>query len=693
MGLIDHLRSVGKEGAEAPSTPRGGERKDEYGAVYYIPADLIEEFDRMDAAITNDQDFWAWMREFVRKHNLWPSRTQQSTRSHVKASDWGLGHSYVNTKYYSDGWGGSKYYGYEYTGGETEKKLAVAIQGVQGTIRVVDSHDRRMRVQLAPAEAGGLSATRFSDSTIIVSSCALVDPKMELGDAVDVTTGFALHEASHAEYTENVLSALSEPTRLMPLAVSGFLFNLLEDIRIENETSKVFPGFTGYFEKAIEYMWEKYAKAEAPDDWGPTMVDKLNAIVAMIKWPTEYGPKIAASPALTDEAEWWRDLVSRYKDKLIPTRRALIEAMERLQLDPATKEEMEKMAQGEIADGLDKMRLEEALNEALDKLEAKGKKLLRSCSSLSNPMGVPKELEKGIVKKTLDRASRLAEEDFSRDEVEDLHFPDSEGRPAQIISLHPLVEGPGRRTRQSLVSRMRSAFLMRPSAMEWTNRLLKSGSVDDDELWRAGSSDPRFFEQRVVESAPDTSIALLVDISGSMGGPKVDAAIDIAQIMQACLKDMRGVQVRVFAHTGDTPDSGHGNAVVYRIWERGESLDRMGLLDQLQMGNNYDGYAIGWVVEDLLRHSRPDEQRVVFVLSDGLPHAYGTGTGYSGRPAMEHVRKVVNWSERQGVDVIQIAIDPHMRPVDQAVMFKHWVPFETLERLPSQIVQVMSKIL
>jgi hypothetical protein len=470
----------------------------------------------------------------------------------------------------------------------------------------------------------------------------LADTNIEQGEAIDITTGFALHEASHGEYTENVFPALDQPTRLLPLQTSGFLLNVIEDCRIEGLTAEAFPGFEGYFDKTNEYMWEEFVKEHAPDAWGPGLIEKLNAIVAMAKWPTQYEATARQDSILSDEFDWWKAWADDYVSGRIKARASLIAAMDRLKEDPQTKKEIEEQEKQEIQDGLDKKALEEALAEAL----AKNPSLLKPCTSVTQPGQHMPGLDVGVSGKTAERARRLAEEQLSEDQVIKQQFPHGEGAPGDIVNLKPTEDEFSRDQykppNQGLVQRMKTSFLMRPSALEWTDRLQKGGSIDEDEIWRAGAGDMRFFERRVVESAPDTSIALLVDMSGSMSGRKLRSASDAASIIHACTKEMRGVRVR-----------------------------------------------------QLIKHSTPEEQQIVFIISDGLPNGYGAGTvcGYGGDGAMDHIRDVVRWAERQGVDVIQIAIDPSLRAEEQARMYKHWVPFEDANMLPGQVMGILKKLM
>ena len=228
----------------------------------------------------------------------------------------------------------------------------------------------------------------------------------------------------------------------------------------------------------------------------------------------------------------------------------------------------------------------------------------------------------------------------------------------------------------------------------WSTRNLRQGTVDDDELWRAGSGDTKFFEQRVIESAPDTNVTLLIDVSGSMNGSKTRSAMAAAQTMCAVLRDTRGVRVRVRAHTADVRDCGYTGAIVHKIWDHGDPMSRLGIISTCERGNNFDGYAIGWCVDELMSTSHPNEQNVIFVLADGAPNGNGVGrVNYGGDLAFDHVRSVVEYAQRNGVEVIQIAIDPYLNPADQARMFRRWIPFTSLSDLPMQITRLLKQML
>ena len=692
---------------------RGGDfRQSQTGQMYFVPLELLPEFDFHDENTPNtaeeNKNFWAWMDEWIKTNELKPE-ARRNTRATVQATDFGFGSGGWGSapkKFLSDWWGGSKFFK---GASSDERKLSIAQQAVQSTIRVVDSHERRLRVQLADRDHkermeveaaagkwGPTSMTDFGTQDIYVSACALVDPEIEQGDGIDITTGFALHEASHAQYSEDNFHAIEQPTRLEPLGVAGFLYNIAEDVRIEANTSEEFPGFEAYFEKTLEYMWDEFVSENAPTEYGPDLQNKLNAAIASVKWPTEYKPMVddAGDAELSAEFDWWRQWSDDFVAGSITARKALVKAIDHLAEDPKTKKEMDERAAQEKADELDKKHIGEALAKAMGKMEG----VIKGCSSTESGVHDP-HLDKGALKsEEAERVNGFSEEQYREESTMHTQIPSGSGGPETIVSLHPKENDYSKSMYtpppNGLIHKTRAAFLLRPSAREWTDRLRKNGAVDEDEIWRGGAGDMRMFEQRYVESTPDTSIALLIDQSGSMMGSKLEAAVQAATLVHHCVKDMRGVDVRAYSHTADGRDCGYGNAVVYRLWEKGEPLSRLGIALEREPHNNYDGYAIGWVVEDMLKNSTPDQQKIMFVFSDGLPAA---SSGYGGEWGMNHVRQVVDWAKRKGVEIVQIAIDPYgLKEEHQKVMFDHYVMYDHargLEALPGQLVSLMKKVM
>jgi len=161
-------------------------------------------------------------------------------------------------------------------------------------------------------------------------------------------------------------------------------------------------------------------------------------------------------------------------------------------------------------------------------------------------------------------------------------------------------------------------------------------------------------------------------MSGSMGraqdaGSSAYHATQLAQLFVEAVSQQPNVKVKVLGHSGDNEDNNRGGAF-YRIWEPGDSLDRLSILSNAMLYcENYDGWAIAWAGQ-MLRNEMAD-QKLLIVLSDGQPVA----SSYGGLAARNHVRRVTDRLDRAGVTVVQVAVGGDLREEDQAHMFKHYI--------------------
>jgi nitric oxide reductase activation protein len=237
-----------------------------------------------------------------------------------------------------------------------------------------------------------------------------------------------------------------------------------------------------------------------------------------------------------------------------------------------------------------------------------------------------------------------------------------------------------------MIARLRAALMFRQELPQYTNRLQREGGLDEEELWRWSAGDMRVFEEKVIAIHPKVQMSLLVDMSGSMYGSKLRTAQKLAQLFIWALKDMQNVHTKVFGHTANV--NGSHDCQVYRLWEPGDPLTRLGIIASGPHCNNYDGFAIASVARELMNRGEPDEQRVLIVLADGYPSGYG----YGDQPAYQHVKNVDTWARKNGVEVIQIAIDSALDSSRQAAMFKNWIPYNGGGDLPRKLEALLAKL-
>lgn len=695
FGQSEYSEALLKEAAEFIERNEiedgGGWREDEHRKAFWLRLPRLLEYEKADRRIKDDREFWKWYRKFRNDNAIGQSRGKVNWGSYYNENDY-KPKNYLKDWWNGWGWGG----GYSNSGSsELTRKLAVAQGAVATTVNVINDTGKRYQVEFADdTNTAPMSATMYDEARIVVSPQALLDAKIDQGEAIEITTGYALHEGSHVQYSEPLVGALKTPTLLEPLRVAALLHNILEDLRIERLTGEKFPGFVDYFVKANGYLWG-VQKDKVPKTWGGAqngIEDKLNSVILMAKWPEQYEPIVKNDPGLTSQWPWWRKWAEQYRQEKAEIRPSIIAALRRLAEDPETKKQMDQMTKQE-----QDMATQWGVG---DPVQLNDKQFKDFLNNLKKQLGDPNSIKPcpsplggrpiKLSQKQAAELKKLVKEQFEHFDPAFKFNDRSVGAIPKIQRYRPEEDSDSKRQfkapRQAIVARMKAAFFFRKTQPVIPDRLQKSGLIDEDELWRVAGNDYRVFQRLVHKETPDTQVTMLVDTSGSMHGPLLATAQELATIMIECLRLMPGIRSRVRGHT----NAGANDALIGRIWEPGDPISRLGLLQTMDHGVNWDGYAIDACAQELLDNQRPGEDMVLIVLSDGRPNG---GSGYySGVPAMNHVRAVNTHYARKGVTIIQVAVSGGIRAEDQARMYDNWIPFETAEKLPQQLTQLLIKL-
>jgi cobaltochelatase CobT len=174
----------------------------------------------------------------------------------------------------------------------------------------------------------------------------------------------------------------------------------------------------------------------------------------------------------------------------------------------------------------------------------------------------------------------------------------------------------------------------------------------------------------------DTVVSLLIDNSGSMRGRPIAIAAICADILARTLERC-GVATEILGFTtrgwkggqsreawlsaGRPPSPGRLNDLRHIIYKRADEpyrharrnlglMMREGLLKE-----NIDGEALLWAHNRLI--ARPEERRILMVISDGAPVDDSTLSANGGTYLERHLRQVIEWIEKRStVELIAIGI-------------------------------------
>ena len=174
----------------------------------------------------------------------------------------------------------------------------------------------------------------------------------------------------------------------------------------------------------------------------------------------------------------------------------------------------------------------------------------------------------------------------------------------------------------------------------------------------------------------DTVVTLLLDNSGSMRGRPISIAAISADILARTLERC-GVKVEILGFTtrawkggqarekwladGRPPNPGRLNDLRHIVYKQADEPWRrarrnLGLMmrEGLLKGN-IDGEALLWAHARLI--ARPEERRILMVISDGAPVDDSTLSVNSGTYLERHLRQVIGWIEaRSPVELLAIGI-------------------------------------
>lgn len=206
------------------------------------------------------------------------------------------------------------------------------------------------------------------------------------------------------------------------------------------------------------------------------------------------------------------------------------------------------------------------------------------------------------------------------------------------------------------------------------------GSIFDILSYSNGSEKP-FMDIKRPDKRPICSVGVMVDMSTSMNGERIKSALDTALVLEAFCNQLK---IPFFGY-GHWYNYGQTNIQNFIDFENTSVKDISRLCNMLDTnGCNHDGMALRYGLSKLAK--RRENQKFLFVISDGRPNAEGYGTGQMKKDIIDIYKK----AKKDNILIIPIAISDDIEILNN-IYGNCVVDGRSLNKLPKTITGILLK--
>ena len=198
--------------------------------------------------------------------------------------------------------------------------------------------------------------------------------------------------------------------------------------------------------------------------------------------------------------------------------------------------------------------------------------------------------------------------------------------------------------------------------------------------------DRKCFSKRYVgEDEPDIAFYILCDNSGSMswgrnGLTRIGVASAAAYLMIKVAAAL-DIPIEVASHYSC------GNGTAYNIYKNYEGVrnDPLAVFNMKPCSCNRDGMAINIAVDRLLK--RPEEDKVLIIISDGQPN----DMDYGGESAKRDIQEIVRNAKKKGIEVIAAAIGEDKPQIQEIYGSDSFLDVSDMTSLPKRFSKIIER--
>ena len=440
-----------------------------------------------------------------------------------------------------------------------------------------------------------------------------------------LVSGFIDHEAAHIRHTDlGVLTGM----RLTP--VEKYLWNAIEDWRVEHEIIKRYPGCREHFIWLIRHFFlEDTNKEKAGESDSPAFSILNYVLLTLRSWDV---------PELFYRCEQEADILEKHW----PGLRSKIDVI--IQDIPARCRSTQDSL--DFAQNILRLIEQEAQKEQKNSASPG---LSPSINVQDNSERPQQEPQKGGVQQPLQELLQATEEELPTSMGKQLSdMISGQCSPQQRKGMSVAVEGKlttnelpdtlimeaqaiSRALRTQLQGLLQSQVLRRSSPS-------RHGKLSGHGLYRIAVHDPRLLMKNESVTGIDTAVHIHLDISGSMTS-RIELACAACYSVALALTAIPGISVGVSAFPADYEED--VAATVYPLLRHGKRMTNSFAAEA--HGSTPLTEALWWVLGML--STRPEHRKVVLVVTDGYPDD------------PETAKETITAAQRMGMEVLGIGID------------------------------------
>lgn len=469
---------------------------------------------------------------------------------------------------------------------------------------------------------------------------------------LNVARGFLDHEAAHLRITD--FTALKGASLS---ALEKRVWNILEDFMVERKLGEMYPGCARNFHWLIKHVF-----LEADD----TQDEPRNSAVDIFNWLL-LSVRAFAVPELSAQVEALAAKIDENYPELLPALSPLVrevpvvcvntesciqQARKMMTViqqyaddhqeapDVKQRENKQQKNAAEPAEQEDSSRSQNKSQSANDNGEAE-----EPTSNTTGDEGVPQTLQEFLhepqAMKSMDFGEKLENllQDFAGQSENRLAVAIIGENKCSAFTQEEINEI--RRSTTGLRARLQG-LLQAHNPMR--SRIGRSGRIDNRLMARLTVNDPRIFMRRGERQGINTAIHILLDASYSMAGERINLACKSCYAVASALESVSGVSVAVTAFPAGMVFTDSGDALLEEtLWPL------LGPKQRLHPNFNYEANggtplaeALWWVMQQL--QIRPENRKILLILSDGLPDN------------MQTAKNIIGLHQKHGHEVYGIGI-------------------------------------